>query len=162
MACPVRELMEKLQMTKKDYGKIISEVIVLAFIVVSILVAIRMDNRPRTDDAFLLAYVANLAPDVSGRVVTLNIHDNQMVHAGDVLFVIDPEPYQYKLDAAKAQFKLATSTLRRTKPLLGNGYVTSEQIDELYATQESTHATEELAARDLAKTVVRAPFDGRI
>jgi multidrug efflux system membrane fusion protein len=121
-----------------------------------------MDTRPRTDDAFLLADIANIAPEVSGRIITLNIHNNQSVHAGDVLFVIDPKPYQLKLDAAKAQLVLATTTLARTEPLLGNGYVTAEQVDQQRAAKESATANEALAERDLTNTTMKAPFDGKI
>jgi multidrug efflux system membrane fusion protein len=121
-----------------------------------------MDNRPRTDDAYLLADTANIAPDVSGRIVTLNIRDNQSVKAGDVLFIIDPEPYQLRLNAAIAQYHLATTSLARMEPLLGKGYVTAEQIDEARAAKENALAAEALAKRDLKNTVVRAPFDGKI
>jgi multidrug efflux system membrane fusion protein len=147
---------------KKIIGKF-APVIVLAMLVVSgALVVFFMDTRPRTDDAFLLADIANLAPDVSGRIVSLKIHNNQTVHAGDVLFVIDPEPYKLKLDAAKAQLALATSTLARTEPLLGNGYVTAEQVDQARTAVDSAHASEALAERDFNNTTLKAPFDGRI
>jgi multidrug efflux system membrane fusion protein len=128
----------------------------------AVLVVLRMDSRPRTDDAFLLADIANVAPDVSGRIVSLNVHDNQTVHAGDVLFIVDPETYQLKLNAAKAQSSLAESTLARTEPLLGKGYVTEQQIDEARAKQESSRANVAIAAHDLINTTVKAPFDGKI
>jgi membrane fusion protein, multidrug efflux system len=146
----------------KQPGKIIALVIVAAFIVSGLLVIFRMDSRPRTDDAFLLADIADLAPDVSGRIVTLNIHSNQSVHAGDVLFVVDPEPYKLKLDAAKAQLELATTTLARSEPLLGKGFVTAEQIDQMRATKDSAQASEALAERDLRNTTVTSPFDGKV
>jgi multidrug efflux system membrane fusion protein len=119
-----------------------------------------MDERPRTDDAFILADTANIAPDVSGRIVSLHIKDNQSVRAGAILFIIDPEPYQ--LNAAKAQYELASTTLARMEPLLGKGYVTAEQIDEARASKESARANEALARRDLTNTVIKAPFDGKI
>ena len=118
-------------------------------IVSSVLVVLRLDERPRTDDAYLLAYFANIAPEVSGRIISLNIENNQSVHAGDVLFVIDPEPFQFKLDATRAQYKLATITLERMEPLLHKGYVTAEEIDEARATKDSTRAAEDLSQRDL-------------
>jgi len=63
----------------------------------------RLDHRPRTHDAFLYADSAGLAPDVSGRIVSLGIHDNQRVIKGDKLLVIDPEPFELHLRQAKAQ-----------------------------------------------------------
>jgi multidrug efflux system membrane fusion protein len=147
---------------KQPAGKTIALVIVAAFIVSGLLVIWRMDNRPRTDDAFLLADIANLAPDVSGRIITLNIHSNQSVHTGDVLFVVDPEPYKLKLDAAKAQLELAATTLDRSEPLLEKGFVTAEQIDQMRASKDSAQANEALAERDLRNTTIKAPFDGKI
>jgi membrane fusion protein, multidrug efflux system len=147
---------------KSKVGKITAVTVLVMFAVSAILVVLRMDSRPRTDDAFLLAYVANVAPDVPGRIVSLNVHDNQTVHAGDVLFVVDPETYQLKLNAAKAQSSLASSTLARAEPLLGKGYVTEQQIDEDRSKKESSLADEAIAAHDFRNTVVKAPFDGKI
>ncbi len=63
----------------------------------------RLDHRPRTHDAFLYADSAGLAPDVSGRIISLAIHDNQRVHKGDKLLVIDQEPFELRLRQAKSQ-----------------------------------------------------------
>lgn len=63
----------------------------------------RIDRRPRTHDAFLYADSAGLAPDVSGRIVALEAHDNQSVRQGDVLVEIDPEPFELRLRQARAQ-----------------------------------------------------------
>jgi membrane fusion protein, multidrug efflux system len=147
---------------KQPPGNIIAAVTAVAFVVTGLLVIWRMDSRPRTDDAFLLADIANLAPDVSGRISSLNIHSNQNVHTGDVLFVIDPEPYKLKLDAAKASLELATTTLARSEPLLDKGFVTAEQIDQMRASKDSAQASEALAERDLKNTTVKAPFDGKV
>ena len=60
-------------MTKKAVGKIIAVAIVGLLVVSAVLVVFRLDVRPRTDDAFLLADVANIAPDVSGRIISLKV-----------------------------------------------------------------------------------------
>jgi membrane fusion protein, multidrug efflux system len=147
---------------KKIIGNLIA-VIALALLVISaVLVVIRLDERPRTDDAFLYADTANIAPEVSGRIVALNIRNNQSVQVGDPLFVIDPEQYQLKLDATEAQARLAATTLARMEPLLCKGYVTAEQIDEARATKESAEANEALSKRDLNHTTILAPFNGKI
>lgn len=65
----------------------------------------RLDRRPRTDDAYLQADLVHMAPDVSGRIVALRVRDNQPVHAGDVLFVIDPEPFRLQVEQARAQVR---------------------------------------------------------
>ena len=62
---------------------------------------------PYTDQATVQAYVVSLAPDVSGRVLSVNVIDNQAVKAGAVLFTVDPERYEIAIEAAEA--KLATA-----------------------------------------------------
>ena len=53
---------------KKTVGILIAVTVIVVLIVSSFLVALRLDQRPRTDDAYLLAYFANIAPEVSGRL----------------------------------------------------------------------------------------------
>ena len=62
----------------------------------------RLDQRPRTHDAYLYADSVGLAPDVSGRIVALHVHDNQRVNQGDILVEIDPEPFELRLREARA------------------------------------------------------------
>jgi membrane fusion protein (multidrug efflux system) len=65
-----------------------------------------------TDDAYLQAARVQISCNVSGRVVAVNVHDNQVVHTGEVLFQIDPRPFQIAIQDAEAQ--LAGSRLRMT------------------------------------------------
>ncbi|MTJ83629.1 MAG: multidrug transporter subunit MdtN [Telmatospirillum sp.] len=88
---------------KTLFGRLFAVVALASLVVTGVLVLMRLDARPRTDDAFLDADIVHFAPEVSGRIVTLNVRTNQSVKAGDILFVIDPEPYQLKLDSARAQ-----------------------------------------------------------
>lgn len=76
--------------------------------------------------------------------------------------MVDPHPYQLKLNAANAQLELATTTLARSIPLLGKGFVTAEQIDQMRAAKDNAQAAQALAERDFTNTRVLAPFDGRI
>lgn len=62
---------------------------------------------PYTDQASLEAYVVTLAPDVSGRVASVPVVDNQTVRAGEVLFAIDPERYDLAVESAEAQLATA-------------------------------------------------------
>jgi multidrug efflux system membrane fusion protein len=60
-----------------------------------LLVVYLVNSSPRTDDASVWANYIEIAPEVSGRVVELPVKDNAFVKKGDLLFVIDPRPYQY-------------------------------------------------------------------
>ena len=87
---------------------------VAAAIVGAVFATQRLDHRPRTDDAFIDADVVHMAPDVSGRIVALKVTDNQTVRAGDLLFVIDPEPFRLQLEQARAQLTGLQATLAIT------------------------------------------------
>jgi membrane fusion protein, multidrug efflux system len=213
---------------RKALGVLVSLVALVGVLVTGVLVSRRIDQRPRTDDAYLQADLVHMAPDVSGRIVQLDVRDNQKVFRDQELFRIDPEPYRLRVDqaratvlgleatlavtadqvasqtskaaaaerginAAEAQRALAASTLARMEPLLGPGFVTAQQVDQARTAQrtsqitlvqaqlqaaearqgitstkpiegelEAARATLALAERDLKKTVVRAPCDGRI
>jgi membrane fusion protein (multidrug efflux system) len=70
-----------------------------------------------TDNANLRQARLSIASDVSGRIVESKVSDNLDVHKGDVLFVVDPEPYSISLaqaDAALAQARLNVEQLRST------------------------------------------------
>jgi multidrug efflux system membrane fusion protein len=76
-------------------------IVALALIVLTIAV-LQVDLHPRTDDATVRANSIAFAPEVEGRVVQLLVQDNQVVHKGDLLFVIDPRPFEYALAQAKS------------------------------------------------------------
>ena len=63
----------------------------------------RYMERPWTRDGQVRADVVKIAPRVNGYLVKVAIHDNQFVRAGDLLFQIDPQPYQLAVDQAKVQ-----------------------------------------------------------
>jgi multidrug resistance efflux pump len=58
---------------------------------------------PFTTDAYVQAYVIQVAPRVEGQVVRVCVEENQTVKKGDLLFEIDPRPYQHQLDLLMAR-----------------------------------------------------------
>jgi membrane fusion protein, multidrug efflux system len=56
-----------------------------------------------TDDAYVQAARVAISTDISGRVVEIDVHDNDRVKAGRVLFRLDPRPFQIAVEEAKAQ-----------------------------------------------------------
>src|SRR5215470_11331220 len=87
---------------RKALGILVSLIALAGVIATVVLATRRIDQRPRTDDAYLQADLVHLAPDVSGRIVELDVRDNQAVRKGDVLFRIDPDPYRMRVDQARA------------------------------------------------------------
>ena len=96
---------------QRSLGILVSIAALVSVVVLGILTYVRLDARPRTDDAFLQADLVHMAPDVSGRIVALDVRNNQFVRAGDVLLTIDQEPYQLRVDQARAQVRMLEAEL---------------------------------------------------
>lgn len=77
-------------------------VLVLVTLLLLVFVIRLWDRTPRTDDAYVYADTIDVVPEVSGRIVELPVHDNQAVKQGDLLFRIDPRPYEDALARGKA------------------------------------------------------------
>jgi len=85
--------------------------------------------RPRadvwTDDAYVTAHIALIAPRVSGQVISVEVDDNQQVKADQVLVTLDPRDYetavaeaQAAVERDKAQYADASATLARQPPII--------------------------------------------
>jgi membrane fusion protein, multidrug efflux system len=117
-----------------------------------------------------------LRAQVGGTLTEIHFGDGQIVHKGDLLFVIDPRPYEIKLAEAKAQLQtaiarlaLANSQLVRAQSLRRSDFGTQERVDQRTSEQDAAKAAvEDAKARirdaqlDLEYCRVRAPFTGRI
>ncbi len=87
---------------KRKLGSVIGTSVVTLALLLLMLAMLQVDRHPRTDDATLRANAIAFAPEVEGRLVNLNVKDDQMVRKGDILFVIDRRPYEYALTQAQA------------------------------------------------------------
>ncbi|MGH8145313.1 MAG: efflux RND transporter periplasmic adaptor subunit [Rhodanobacteraceae bacterium] len=115
-------------------------------------------------------------PRVSGYVQAVKFKEGAMVHKGEVLFKIDPRPFQAQVDRlaaqraqAKSQLDLARANARRAKLLLTKHAIARADADRQETAATSAKAA--LAAADAALaaarlnldfTDVRAPIDGRV
>jgi multidrug resistance efflux pump len=130
-------------------------------------------TAPWTRDATVRTYVVTMAPEVAGRIVQLPVKDNQFVHRGDLLLVIDPTDYKNALHSAEAVVAQAKATalnaqleLQRRQKLNDLAEtIEDRQIHEANAaaSQAQYQATE--VARDQAKvnldrTELRSPVNG--
>jgi multidrug efflux system membrane fusion protein len=96
--------------------------------------------RPSTDDASIEVEVVHIAPLIGGRIIELPIHENQLVHKGDLLFRIDPVPYQINVAAAEANLDVARAALGSKRRL-----VSTQRWDAEIATQQTIRAKDNLA-----------------
>ena len=130
-------------------------------------------NSPWTRDGRVSADVVAIAPDIAGLVSEVNVTDNQIVHAGDLLFSIDPARYQVAVDQAQAKLESAIAARdqakREVKRYRGlDSDVVSRQKKEQVATNLATTQADmdlakadlDLAVLNLARTKVVAPVDG--
>jgi len=129
---------------------------------------------PTTVDGRVFQYVIPIVPNVKGQVIEVPIEGTEVVNKGDVLFRIDPTPYQFTVDQLKAsvdqavaQKQLAEIEVNRAAGLVRASAGAQSQLDQWNAQLASTLAsiaslTAQLgnAQWQLDETVVRAPFEG--
>ena len=89
--------------------------LVLAAIVALILVIWQLQTSPETNDAYVYTDTIDVVPEVSGRIVEMPIRDNQRVKKGDLLFRLDPRPYQAMLDDARARLTTLDAQIMLTR-----------------------------------------------
>jgi len=99
-----------------------------------------LSAKPGTDDATIDGEVVHVAPLVGGRIVELAVHENQLVHKGDLLFRIDPVPYQINVAAAEANLDVARATVFSKKR-----FVATQRWNTDIATDQISRAKENLA-----------------
>src|SRR2546421_12967591 len=104
--------------TPRRRPRIIAVLITLAVIAVAIVLGRAMWDAymgaPWTRDGTVRAYVVTIAPEVAGRVVELPVADNQFVHKGDLLMVIDQTNYKIAVSLADAAAQQALVNAQNT------------------------------------------------
>jgi RND family efflux transporter MFP subunit len=128
---------------------------------------------PWTRDGMVRAYVVTMAPEVAGRIVQMPVVDNQFVHKGDLLMVIDPTDYRIGLDSAEAAVLQAKATAenalaqaeRRRKLSDLAETIEDREIHESNALATKAQYEQAIAQRDRAKvnlerTQIRSPVNG--
>jgi len=132
-----------------------------------------------TDDAYVTSDLVSVAPYISGRIVSVNIVDNQTVKKGELLATIDPTPFQLSLnekqakrteadaqlavdrdiiaatqaqrDVAAAKERLASDNLRRATPITQEGFLSRQAFDTATAAEQEAKATLADAEAAIAK-----------
>ncbi|HSY88154.1 MAG TPA: biotin/lipoyl-binding protein, partial [Verrucomicrobiae bacterium] len=64
-----------------------------------------------TDDAYVRTDLVAVAPEVTGPIISLYVHDNQPVKKGDPLFTIDPVPFRLVVDQQQAEINEAQAQI---------------------------------------------------
>jgi membrane fusion protein, multidrug efflux system len=91
---------------RRPVGRLLGVGIVGAAAIAVVVTLLQWETRPQTDDATVRANFVGIAPQVSGHIIELHVRDNQHVKEGDLLFLIDPRPYEIALERARATLAL--------------------------------------------------------
>lgn len=115
---------------------------------------VRSDSNPMSDDTVLQANLVNVSSTVPGRIVELNVVENSRVRRGDLLFSIDPVPYQLAADQARADLEMAKAALSTQQRTI----VAETSNDEVAAEQAARARTNlELATQTLDRLTALRP-----
>jgi multidrug resistance efflux pump len=131
-------------------------------------------EAPWTRDATVRAYIVTMAPEVAGRIVELGVADNQLVHKGDLLMVIDPTDYRIAVSRGEAVLEQAifdgkniTREAQRRESLSKFDAVALEQLQLFQSNASIARAKVQQATADLhqarvnlERTRILAPVDG--
>jgi RND family efflux transporter MFP subunit len=140
-------------------------------------VTVKQQNVPVFGEwvATLDGYInAQIQPQVSGYLIKQDYREGSLVHKGDVLYEIDPRPFQAVLDQAqgqlaqaKAQLGLAQINVKRDTPLAKERAIPQSQLDNDIQTEaqdealvKTDEASVEQASLNLGFTKVRSLVDG--
>jgi RND family efflux transporter MFP subunit len=132
-------------------------------------------TAPWTRDGAIRVQVARIAPQVSGQITEVRVVDNQYVHQGDVLYVIDPFDFQVALDTGNALLRQKAADLQvkqmeaERRQHLSNLATTPEQqqiyVGNAIQAQAAFDAAQQQVAQadiNLKRTPVRSPVNGYV
>ena len=128
---------------RRVVGRVLGVAIVAGAVIAVIVTLLQWETRPQTDDATVRANFVGIAPQVSGHIVELRVRDNQEVREGDLLFVVDPRPYEIAVERGRANVALT----RKEVEGLRNGVSTADAGVARAAAQLNASA-EDVARRE--------------
>lgn len=104
----------------------------------------------------------DLVARVEGYLRSVDFQDGSLVKKGQLLFVIEPEPYQAKLASQQAQLLNAQSEYERQLRMMKENATSQANVDKWLSQRDQGRAAVTLASINLGYTRVSAPFAGRI
>lgn len=135
-------------------GKVVRWIVALIVVVVAGAVAWHYWRQSQlyvsTDNAYVNAHTVEIAAQVSGPIIAIHVRDQQTVKKGDLLFEIDPRPFELMLDAAQAQLELArqSNSTESAAVAMAQAQVAQRQA-ELRNAQSKERRASDLITRNL-------------
>ena len=102
----------------KKIGAIFVVIVLLSVLITVYLYWRHQIFHPSTNDAYIRTDIINIAPEVNGQVIMINVHNHQYVKKGRLLFVMDPTRYQIAVNQARAQYDLVLQRLKAADMLV--------------------------------------------
>src|SRR5881397_2206183 len=99
---------------------------------------------------------------INGVIIGRHFQDGSDVKKGDLLFTIDPRPFQAALDQAKAQAELDQVTLKRQEDLRARKVISQQDYDTAVANAQKSQASTEAAQVNLDWCYIKSPINGRV
>jgi len=125
-----------------------------------VLVFIPMNWGAPSGNVVVRRLSVSIVPNVAGEVLDVPVQPNTPLKAGDVLFRIDPVPYEAQVRHIEAQLRLAQLNMERATTLEQRQAGTLATLQQREAEVDSLRAQLDAAQWNLDKTIVRAPSDG--
>jgi multidrug resistance efflux pump len=119
-------------------------------------------NHPFSETSRFYFVTTPIVPNVSGKVIDVPVVANQTLKTGDVLFNIDPTPFQNSVDALSAQLMSAELDLKRAKDLVIRKAGRKRDVDLATAAVDNLKAQLANAQYNLDETIVKAPSNGYV
>jgi multidrug resistance efflux pump len=136
-------------------------IVLLALIVVLVVYFIGADRyTPLTTDAYVQAYVVQIAPQVGGQVVCLHVAEGDQVHEGDLLFELDPRPFEHQVALLRAKHVEAQYEIKQLEAQLAAAQAEQQQVAAETDYARVVHAQEE-AIYEKQSTTERKYLDAR-
>jgi multidrug resistance efflux pump len=129
------------------------------FGIFSLIVAMSL-FQPFSTDVRVYQRVVQIVPRVTGRVIEVPVAENAPVAKGDVLFRIDPEPFEYEVERLAADLKIKRILLDDANSLARARVAAETERDRVQAQHDQTVAMFKAAELNLREATVYAPFDG--
>jgi RND family efflux transporter MFP subunit len=112
--------------------------------------------------ALVVRNAVSIVPNVAGEVTDVAVVANTPLKAGDVLFKIDPTPFEAQVEAIEAQLKLSKTRLAQMTQLFERDSGRGFDVEQRQSEVDQLSGQLEGAQWNLDKTVVRAPADGYV
>lgn len=103
-----------------------------------------------------------ISSKITGRIVKVNVKENQHVNAGDVLLTLDDTALRATCDQMKARLDYAEAMYKRYADLLNRGAVSQASYDDYYSNYLVAKMSYEKAVSDVNDTIIKTPIDGYI